>query len=154
MSHWHNRAQMGMVHVVIDHLPLAFKILLHLIAINMLMINLQMSFAMQKQPPFKQMMTAQEADVKDHAWYQLCRQLKSHPYYKVMEELTWPSSRARQQAQPVDKGKGKELGMDGDQGTWVPDPVARNTGVEMQRPGNEDNQGTEKAWGCSQSQHG
>ncbi|KAI6157455.1 hypothetical protein BKA82DRAFT_26284 [Pisolithus tinctorius] len=130
----------------------------HLIAIDMLMINQQMSFATQKWPPFEQMMTAQEADVKDHTWYQLSQQPKSHPYYKVMEELTQPSPRARQQAQPVDKGKGKELCMDGDQGIQVPDgptdPVTWNTGVEMQRPGNEDHQGMEKAWGHSQSQDG
>ncbi|KAI5991071.1 hypothetical protein F5J12DRAFT_786404 [Pisolithus orientalis] len=126
-------AQLGMVQMVVDHLPPAFKLLLHLIAI--------------KWTPFNQMMT-------DHAWYQLCQQPKSHPYYKVMEELTWPLLRARQQAQPVDKGKGKELGTDGDQGIQVPDPTARTTGVVMQRPGNEDDQSREKAWGHSQSRHG
>ncbi|KAI5989802.1 hypothetical protein F5J12DRAFT_786605 [Pisolithus orientalis] len=107
------------------------------------------------------MMTAQEANVKDHVWYCLHHQPKSHPYYKVMEELTGPLLRAKHQAQLVDKGKGKELGMDEAQRTWLPgskdaptDTTARTTGVVMQKPGNEEDQNREKAWGCSQSRHG
>ncbi|KAI5998975.1 hypothetical protein F5J12DRAFT_895384 [Pisolithus orientalis] len=83
---------------------------------------------------------------------------KSHPYYKVMEELTGPSSRAKHQAQPVDKGKGRELGMDEAQGIWLldapTDTMARTTGVAMQKPGNEEDQNREKAWGHSQSRCG
>ncbi|KAI5993751.1 hypothetical protein F5J12DRAFT_963383 [Pisolithus orientalis] len=75
----------GMVHMVVEHLPPAFEIPLHLIAIDMHM-------------------------------------PKSHPYYKVIEELTRPLSRAKHQAQPVDKGKGKELGTDEAQGIWLPAP--------------------------------
>ncbi|KAI6002174.1 hypothetical protein F5J12DRAFT_783941 [Pisolithus orientalis] len=97
----------------------------------------------------------------DHAWYHLHHQPKSHPYYKVMEELTRPSSRAKHQAQPVDEGKGKELGMDEAQRIWLPgskdaptDTTARTTGVAMQKLGNEEDQNREKAWGHSQSRHG
>ncbi|KAI6010724.1 hypothetical protein F5J12DRAFT_781726 [Pisolithus orientalis] len=110
-------AQLGMVHTVVEHLPLAFKIPPHLIAINMHM-------------------------------------PKSHPYYKVMEELTRPSSRAKHQAQLVDKGKGKELGMDEAQRIWLLDTMARTTGVVMQKLGNEEDQNREKAQGCSQSRCG
>ncbi|KIO08668.1 hypothetical protein M404DRAFT_22530 [Pisolithus tinctorius Marx 270] len=124
-------AQLGMVCTVVQHLPLAFEIPLHLIAIDMHM-----------------------ADVKDHPWYRLHHQPKSHPYYKVMEELTGPSLRAEHQAQPVDKGKGKELGTDEAQGTQLPDIMAKTTGVAMQKPGNEEDQNWEKAWGHSQSRRG
>ncbi|KAI6000134.1 hypothetical protein F5J12DRAFT_784447 [Pisolithus orientalis] len=79
---------------------------------------------------------------------------KSHPYYKVMEELTRPSSRAKHQAQPVDKGKGKELGTDEAQRIQLLETMARTTGVAMQKPGNEEDQNREKAQGCSQSRHG
>ncbi|KAI6140522.1 hypothetical protein BKA82DRAFT_4363365 [Pisolithus tinctorius] len=71
-----------------------------------------------------------------------------------MEELTGPSSRAEHQAQLVDKGKGKELGTDEAQGTWLPDITAKTTGVAMQKPGNEEDQNREKARGRSQSRHG
>ncbi|KAI6154757.1 hypothetical protein BKA82DRAFT_23295 [Pisolithus tinctorius] len=113
-------AQLGMVCMVVEHLPPAFKIPLHLIAINMHMVDLAIIMVMQMWPPFNQMMMAQEANVKDHPWYCLHHQPKSHPYYKVMEELTGPLSRAKHQAQPVDKGKGKELGMDEAQGIQLP----------------------------------
>ncbi|KAI6147874.1 hypothetical protein BKA82DRAFT_4339484 [Pisolithus tinctorius] len=79
---------------------------------------------------------------------------KSHPYYKVMEELTGPLSRAEHQAQLVDKGKGKELGTDEAQGIQLPDTMAKTTGVAMQKPGNEEDQNREKARGCSQSRRG
>ncbi|KAI6143045.1 hypothetical protein BKA82DRAFT_28835 [Pisolithus tinctorius] len=113
-------AQLGMVCMVVDHLPLAFEVPWHLNAIDMLMIDLVMIFSMQKWLPFNQMMMAWGADVKDHAWYHLHHQPKSHPNYKVMEELTWPSLRAKHQAQPMDKGKGKELGRDEAQGIQLP----------------------------------
>ncbi|KAI6154905.1 hypothetical protein BKA82DRAFT_22454 [Pisolithus tinctorius] len=151
-------AQLGMVCMVVDHLPPAFKMHPHLIAINMHMIDLATIFAMQKWLPFNQMMTAQEGNVKDHAWYCLHHQPKSHLYYKVMEELTWPSLRAEHQAQPMDKGKGTELATDEAQGIWLPDApmdtMARTTEVAMQKPGNEEDQNREKAWGHSQSRHG
>ncbi|KAI6155586.1 hypothetical protein BKA82DRAFT_17560 [Pisolithus tinctorius] len=131
-------AQLGMVCTVVQHLPPAFEIPPHLIAIDMHM-----------------------ADVKDHPWYWRHHQPKFHPYYKVMEELTGPSSRAEYQAQPVDKGKGKELGTDEAQGTWLPgsehaptDITAKTTGVAMQKPGNEEDQNQEKAQGHSQSRCG
>ncbi|KAI6144217.1 hypothetical protein BKA82DRAFT_4358659 [Pisolithus tinctorius] len=119
----------------------------HLIAIDMHMVDPAIIVATQTWPPFNQMMTAREADVKDHPWYRLRHQPKSHPYYKVMEELTGPSSRAEHQAQPVDKGKGKELGTDEAQGTRLPDIMAKTTGVAMQKPGNEEDQNREKALG-------
>ncbi|KIN95196.1 hypothetical protein M404DRAFT_34389 [Pisolithus tinctorius Marx 270] len=139
---------------VVQHLPLAFEIPPHLIAIDMHMVDPAIIVATQMWPPFNQRMMAGEADVKDHSWYRLCHQPKSHPYYKVMEELTGPSSRAEHQAQPVDKGKGKELGTDEAQGTRLPDIMAKTTGIVMQKPGNEEDQNQEKAWGCSQSRHG
>ncbi|KAI6155975.1 hypothetical protein BKA82DRAFT_31128 [Pisolithus tinctorius] len=113
-------AQLGMVHTVVQHLPPAFKIPPHLIAIDMHMVDPAIIQVMQTWPSFNQMMTAREADVKDHPWYRLHHQLKSHPYYKVMGELTGPLSRAEYQAQLVDKGKGKELGTDEAQGIWLP----------------------------------
>ncbi|KAI6028904.1 hypothetical protein F5J12DRAFT_780415 [Pisolithus orientalis] len=122
-------AQLGMVHTVVEHLPPAFEIPLHLIAIDMHMVDLATIFAMQMWPPFNQMMMAREANVKDHAWYCLCHQPKSHPYCKVMEELTRPSLRAKHQAQLVDKGKGKELGMDEAQRTQL--PVCEMPGQEL-----------------------
>ncbi|KAI6144726.1 hypothetical protein BKA82DRAFT_32084 [Pisolithus tinctorius] len=69
-------AQLGMVCMVVDHLPLAFKMPPHLIAIDMHMIDPVMIFAMQTWLSFNQMMMAQEADVKDHAWYHLHHQPK------------------------------------------------------------------------------
>ncbi|KAI6139442.1 hypothetical protein BKA82DRAFT_4020200 [Pisolithus tinctorius] len=131
-THWHKVAQLvwaqlGMVCMVVEHLPLAFKIPPHLIAIDMHM---------------------------DHPWYRLHHQPKSHPYYKVMEQLTGPSSRAEHQAQPVDKGKGKELGMDEAQGIGLPDTTAKTTGIAIQKLGNEEDQNREKAWGHSQSRCG
>ncbi|KAI6145950.1 hypothetical protein BKA82DRAFT_32470 [Pisolithus tinctorius] len=143
-------AQLGIVHTVVEHLPPAFKIPPHLIAINMHMVDPAIIFAMQKWPPFNQMMMAREANVKDHPWYRLHHQLKSHPYYKVMEQLTGPSSRAEHQAQPVDKGKGRELGSE-----HAPtDTTATTTGIVIQKLGNEEDQNKEKAWGRSQSRHG
>ncbi|KAI6142693.1 hypothetical protein BKA82DRAFT_28979 [Pisolithus tinctorius] len=71
-----------------------------------------------------------------------------------MEELTRPSLRAEHQAQPVDKGKGKELGMDEAQGTRLPDITAKTTGVAMQKLGNEEDQNQEKARGRRQSRRG
>ncbi|KAI6002610.1 hypothetical protein F5J12DRAFT_783783 [Pisolithus orientalis] len=118
------------------------------------MVDPATTFATQMWPPFNQMMTAQEAKVKDHAWYCLCHQPKSHPYYKVMEELTRPLSRAKHQAQLVDKGKGKELGTDEAQRIWLLDTMARTTGVATQKLGNEEDQNREKAQGCSQSRCG
>ncbi|KIN97113.1 hypothetical protein M404DRAFT_32577 [Pisolithus tinctorius Marx 270] len=147
-------AQLGMVHTVVQHLPPAFEIPPHLIAIDMHMVDPAIIVATQMWPPFNQMMMAREADVKDHPWYRLRHQPKSHPYYKVMEELTGPSSRAKHQAQLVDKGKGKELGMDEAHGTWLPDITAKTTGVVMQKLGNEEDQNQEKAQGHSQSRHG
>ncbi|KIN95186.1 hypothetical protein M404DRAFT_34381 [Pisolithus tinctorius Marx 270] len=140
--HWRKAAQLvwaqlGMVRTVVQHLPLAFEIPPHLIAIDMHMVDLAII-----------------ANVKDHPWYHLRHQPKSHPYYKVMEELTGPLSRAKHQAQPVDKGKGKELGTDEAQGTRLPDIMAKTTGVAMQKPGNEEDQNREKAWGHSQSRCG
>ncbi|KAI6146670.1 hypothetical protein BKA82DRAFT_34519 [Pisolithus tinctorius] len=157
--HWHKVAQLvwaqlGMVHTVVEHLPLAFEIPPHLIAINMHMVDPAIIFVTQTWPPFNQMMTAQEANVKDHPWYHLHHQPKSHPYYKVMEQLTGPLSRAKHQAQPVDKGKGKELGTDEAQGIRLPDTMAKTTGIVIQKPGNEEDQNKEKAWGHSQSRCG
>ncbi|KAI6139485.1 hypothetical protein BKA82DRAFT_30109 [Pisolithus tinctorius] len=124
-THWHKVAQLvwaqlGMVHTVVQHLPPVFEIPPHLIAIDMHMVDLAIIQVMQMWPPFNQMMTAQEANVKDHPWYRLHHQPKSHPYYKIMEELTGPSLRAEHQAQPVDKGKGKELGTEESQGIQLP----------------------------------
>ncbi|KAI6141475.1 hypothetical protein BKA82DRAFT_19913 [Pisolithus tinctorius] len=158
-THWRKVAQLvwaqlGMVRMVVQHLPLAFEIPLHLIAIDMHMVDLAIIVVTQTWPPFNQMMMAREANVKDHPWYRLRHQPKSHPYYKVLEELTGPSSRAKHQAQPVDKGKGKEVGMDEVQGTRLPDIMAKTTGVAMQKPGNEEDQNREKAWGRSQSRCG
>ncbi|KAI6154966.1 hypothetical protein BKA82DRAFT_22383 [Pisolithus tinctorius] len=147
-------AQLGMVCTVVQHLPPAFEIPPHLIAIDMHMVDLAIIMVTQTWPPFNQMMMAREADVKDHPWYHLHHQPKSHPYYKVMEELSGPSSRAEHQAQLVDKGKGKELGMDEAQGTRLPDITAKTTGVAMQKPGNEEDQNRQKAQGHSQSRHG
>ncbi|KAI6141236.1 hypothetical protein BKA82DRAFT_35471 [Pisolithus tinctorius] len=138
-THWRKVAQLvwaqlGMVHTVVEHLPPAFKIPPHLIAIDMHMVDLAIIFA----------------DVKDHPWYRLRHQPKSHPYYKVMEKLTRPSLRAEHQAQPVDKGKGKELGSE-----HAPtDTTAKTTGIVIQKPGNEEDQNKEKAWGHSQSRCG
>ncbi|KAI5984486.1 hypothetical protein F5J12DRAFT_787568 [Pisolithus orientalis] len=90
---------------------------------------------------------------------------KSHPYYKVMEELTRPLSSAKHQAQPVDKGKGKswvQMRLKGFS-FWTTDmgskdapteTMARTTGVVMQKLGNEEDQNREKAWGHSQSRCG
>ncbi|KAI6147697.1 hypothetical protein BKA82DRAFT_4014876 [Pisolithus tinctorius] len=158
-THWRKAAQLvwaqlGMVRTVVQHLPPAFEIPPHLIAIDMHMVDPAIIVVMQTWPPFNQMMTAREADVKDHPWYRLRHQPKSHPYYKVMEELTGPSSRAEHQAQLVDKGKGKELGTDEAQGTRLPDIAAKTTGVAMQKPGNEEDQNREKARGRSQSRCG
>ncbi|KAI6144305.1 hypothetical protein BKA82DRAFT_4016999 [Pisolithus tinctorius] len=147
-------AQLGMVRTVVQHLPPAFEIPPHLIAIDMHMVDPAIIVATQTWPPFNQMMTAREANVKDHPWYRLRHQPKSHPYYKVMEELTGPSLRAEHQAQPVDKGKGKELGTDEAQGTRLPDITAKTTGVAMQKLGNEEDQNREKAQGHSQSRRG
>ncbi|KAI5998346.1 hypothetical protein F5J12DRAFT_784930 [Pisolithus orientalis] len=145
-------AQLGMVHTVVEHLPPAFKIPLHLIAINMHMVDPATIFATQMWPPFNQMMMAQEADCEGSCMP------KSHPYYRVMEELTGPSLRAEHQAQLVDKGKGKELGTDEAQGIQLldapTDTTARTTGVVMQKPGHEEDQNREKAQGCSQSRCG
>ncbi|KAI5988636.1 hypothetical protein F5J12DRAFT_786816 [Pisolithus orientalis] len=114
----------------------------------------RLMWAQLTQPPVNQMMMVQEADVKDHAWYCLHHQPKSHPYYKVMEELTRPLLRVKHQAQLVDKGKGKELGTDEAQRIWLPETMARTTGVVMQKLGNEEDQNREKAWGHSQSRCG
>ncbi|KAI6002576.1 hypothetical protein F5J12DRAFT_947380 [Pisolithus orientalis] len=100
-------AQLGMVCMVVEHLLPAFKIPLHLIAINMHMVDLATIFAMQMWLPFNQMMMAQEADMKDHAWYCLHHQPKSHPYYKVMAEFTRPLSRAKHEDSPWIRGRGK-----------------------------------------------
>ncbi|KAI6020042.1 hypothetical protein F5J12DRAFT_781066 [Pisolithus orientalis] len=51
-------AQLGMVQMVVEHLPLAFKIPPHLIAIDMHMVDPATIFAMQMWPPFNQMMMA------------------------------------------------------------------------------------------------
>ncbi|KAI6144667.1 hypothetical protein BKA82DRAFT_26786 [Pisolithus tinctorius] len=51
-------AQLGMVHMVVQHLPPAFKIPPHLIAIDMHMVDLAIIQVMQTWPPFNQMMTA------------------------------------------------------------------------------------------------
>ncbi|KAI6000964.1 hypothetical protein F5J12DRAFT_784213 [Pisolithus orientalis] len=83
-KHWGKAAQLGMVHMAVEHLPPAFEIPLHLIAINM---------------------------------------------HMVMEELTRPSSRAKHQAQPVDKGKGKELGTDATDPPITPAPTT-TTGAD------------------------
>ncbi|KAI6010798.1 hypothetical protein F5J12DRAFT_891297 [Pisolithus orientalis] len=51
-------AQLGMVHMVVEHLPPAFEIPPHLIAIDMHMVDPATIFATQMWPPFNQMMTA------------------------------------------------------------------------------------------------
>ncbi|KAI5983683.1 hypothetical protein F5J12DRAFT_787761 [Pisolithus orientalis] len=49
-------AQLGMVCTVVEHLPLAFEIPLHLIAIDMHMVDLATIFAMQTWLPFNQIL--------------------------------------------------------------------------------------------------
>ncbi|KAI6140345.1 hypothetical protein BKA82DRAFT_4019596 [Pisolithus tinctorius] len=64
-THWRKAAQLvwaqlGMVRTVVQHLPLAFEIPPHLIAIDMHMVDPAIIVAMQTWPPFNQMMTARE----------------------------------------------------------------------------------------------